>query len=84
MKNLIFIFLAFAITGCSNAHMAAISAWGKRHDVKCYSGGILIYEGYTTGKIENEEHSDGYYFQDDRTGKLVVINANCLITVESR
>lgn len=74
--------VGFLVLGCSNADMAAISAWGKRHDVKCYSGGVLIYQGYTTGKIENEAQSDGYYFQDDSTKKFVTVSGNCVITVD--
>lgn len=69
------------LVGCSNANMSAISAWGKRHDVKCWSGGVVIYEGYTTGKVENEDHSDGYYFQDTATRKFVTVSGNCVITV---
>lgn len=81
MKYLMFLSL---IVGCSNANVAAIGAWGKRHDVICYSGGIKIYEGFTTGKVENEEHSDGYYFQDSSTGKFVTVSGNCVITVDSK
>lgn len=72
------------LCGCSNANWAAVGAWGKRHDVICYSGGVIIYEGYTTGKIENESHSDGYYFQDAKTDKFVTVSGNCVITVDSK
>jgi len=75
------VLIGLILSGCSNANMAAIGAWGKRHDVKCYSGGVVIYEGYTTGKIENEDHSDGYYFQDAGTNKFVTVSGNCVITV---
>lgn len=82
MKYLLLISLFF--TGCSNANYAAMSAWGKRHDVKCYSGGVVIYDGYTTGKVENESGSDGYYFQDSGTGKFVTVSGNCVITVDTK
>ena len=62
---------------CSDAHRASITALGKGRDIKCYSGGVLIYEGKTTGKIENESGSDGYYFTDTK-GEFVEINANCI------
>lgn len=76
--------LAIVFSGCSNANRAAISAWGRRHDIKCYSGGVIIYQGHTTGKVENEDHSDGYYFQDAETNKLVTVSGNCVITVDSK
>jgi hypothetical protein len=79
MKYLI---ILLSVVGCSYANRSAISAWGKRHDVKCYSGGKLFFEGYTTGKVENEAHSDGYYFQDEATGKFTTVSGDCVITVD--
>lgn len=81
MKSLMGCILLVFIMGCSNANLARFSALGKRHDVKCYSGGVVIYEGHSTGKIENEHQSDGYYFQDEQTGKFVTVSGNCVITV---
>lgn len=78
-----YLMLLILLSGCSNAQIAAVSAWGKRHDVICYSGGKIIYQGYTTGKIENESHSDGYYFQDDETKQFVTVSGQCVITVEA-
>lgn len=80
MKLSILVVLLIA-AGCSNANKAAMSAWGKRHDVRCYSGGKLIFEGYTTGKVENESQSDGYYFQDEKSGKFVTVSGDCVIEV---
>lgn len=82
MNKLLILLSLSLLTSCSNAEWSAFNAWGKRHVVKCWSGGVLIYEGSTTGKIENEEHSDGYYFQEEKSGKLVMVSGNCLITVE--
>ena len=81
MKKAILGVCLLALGGCSNADFAALSAFGKRHRVKCYSGGVVIYKGTTTGKIENEGYSDGYYFQDESTGKFVGVSGNCVITV---
>lgn len=83
MKTAIYI-LPLILFGCSNAEWAAFQALGKRHAIKCYSGGVVIYEGATTGKIENENQSDGYFFQDEQTGKLVRVSGNCVITVEAK
>lgn len=70
------------ISSCSDATNAAISAYGQKHHIKLYSGGVLIGEWESTGKINNEAHSDGYYFKDDKTGKLVTICGQIIITVE--
>jgi hypothetical protein len=68
-------------TSCSNATRAEIGAWGQRHVIKQYSGGELLGIWYSTGKIENEAHSDGYYFQDERGDKLVSVSGDIQITV---
>lgn len=81
MIKVALVLVSAILGGCSNANMAKFEAIGKRHLVKCWSGGVLIYESTTTGKIENETKSDGYYFQDEKTSKLVRVSGNCLITV---
>lgn len=68
--------------GCSNANLGAVSAWGQDHIIKQYSGGQLIGQWESTGKVENEDHSDGYYFTDKATGRLVVISGDVQITVK--
>ncbi len=82
IKNMFLVLFVFIVCSCSNADIAAMNAWGQRHHVKCWSGGIVIYEGHTTGKIENERQSDGYFFQEQESGKLVGVSGNCLITLE--
>ena len=72
------IILLLILVGCSDARKGAILSLGQSREVKCYSGGQLIYHGFSTGKIENEEGSDGYFFKDTN-GKFIEINADCLI-----
>jgi hypothetical protein len=59
-----------------------MGAWGRPHRVKQFNGGKLVGEWVTTGKIENEGQSDGYYFTDQATGKLVMVSGAVQITVE--
>jgi hypothetical protein len=67
---------------CSRANRAAISAWGKPHHIKLYSCGQVVGEWETTGKVENEAHSDGYYFQDDKSKRFITISGTVVIEVE--
>ncbi len=69
------------ISGCSNATWSGVKAWGKEHHIKQFSGGVLIGEWLSTGKIENEEHSDGYYFEDDATRTMISISGDVQIFV---
>jgi hypothetical protein len=72
-----------AVSGCSDATKAAWGNLGEEAKIKVYSGGKLIYEGVTTGKIENESGSDGYYFNDKcvpGSNKLVEVSGDVIIS----
>lgn len=71
--------MAVALMGCTDAQRAKIGGLGSEAHVKCWSGGVVIYDGYSTGKVSNEEHSDGYYFRDRADGKLKEVSGNCII-----
>lgn len=83
MKKLaIFATLGLAIAmsaGCTDAGMAKLQALGGSADIKCYSGTMLIYEGSSTGKVQSEANSDGYYFVDEADGKMKEVSGNCVI-----
>ena len=76
--GLVVLALALGI-GCSNAQKAKIGAWGEKHKITLYSGGKKVGEWTCTGRIENEEGSDGFFFLDDKTGKLVRICGTAVI-----
>lgn len=65
--------------GCSNAEQAKIGAWGEKHRITLYSGGQKVGEWTCTGRVEDEEGSDGFFFLDDKTGKLVRIAGTVII-----
>lgn len=69
--------------GCSAAERAAFNNLGEPAKVKVYSGGQLVYEGVSKGKIESENGSDGYYFQDiciSGENKLAEVSGDVVIT----
>lgn len=71
--------LLSVLSGCTDTFMADISAFGNRHAIKCWSGTLQIYEGYSTGKVESPEGSDGYRFMAEDTGLLTEVSGNCII-----
>jgi hypothetical protein len=82
---LLFGLLIWAIlltTGCTNAERAKWGSLGGKHKITLYSGGIAVRVWHSTGYIKNEEHSDGYYFEDDLTHKLVTISGEVAIEQE--
>ena len=59
--------------------MKQFTTLGSSGHITCYSGGKVIYEGYSTGKISSEHQSDGWFFQDIKTGKLIRVSGDCLV-----
>jgi len=80
MKKLFLLSISTLMFGCTDAQMGKITALGDVAQVDCYSGGVLIYSGLSTGKVSSEANSDGYNFRDSKTGKFMEVSGNCVIT----
>lgn len=73
----------FVLSGCAwNARMAGVASYGADHKIELYSGGELVREWISDGKVASEKNSDGYYFQDRATGKFVRVTGDLVITPE--
>lgn len=83
LKHIIVILLlTFLISGCTSADRAKLFAYGSHHKITLYSGGVAVRVWHSSGIISNEERSDGYYFMDDATGKLVCVSGQVVIEQE--
>jgi hypothetical protein len=71
--------LFMLLIACSDTEIAQLTAIGEPGHITCYSGGQVIFEGDSTGKIATEEQSDGWKFMDAATGRLVRVSGDCLI-----
>lgn len=65
--------------GCTDATISQFGALGSKHKIELYSGGQLVREWTSTGKVLTEEHSDGYYFTDTATNRLVRVSGDLVI-----
>lgn len=75
--------IALACTaGCTNTEMSQLSAYGSNFNVKLWSGGQCVREWQSNGKVLTEGHSDGWFFTDAKTGKLVRVSG--CVTVEQQ
>ena len=55
---------------------------GKRHDVTLYAAnGNVIEHWISAGNVSNEGQSDGWYFEDEATHRLVEITGTIVIKV---
>lgn len=69
------------IAGCTSATRSQISALGGSQHVILYAAsGQVIGEWDSDGVVHTETQSDGYYFTDKKTGKLVRVAGTIVIT----
>jgi hypothetical protein len=83
MKKVKFVFLltlSLLIFSCTDSTQEKLFNYGNEFRVEMYSGGQLVRSWTSTGKVSSEEGSDGYYFKDKATGKLVEVSGDVVIT----
>lgn len=79
-KSLIIpLFILSFFIGCTQAEMKDVISIGRSGIVKLYSGGQLIEQWESTGKVITEENSDGWKFVDKKTGKLIRVSGTVVI-----
>jgi hypothetical protein len=79
MKTIALLAAVVAATGCTDASLAHLSQFNDPAEVKCYSGGQVIYHGTSTGKIGSNGEEDGLYFKEKESGKFVRLYADCIV-----
>lgn len=80
MKKIICLSLILILSACTDAQKSKIFSLGQQHKITCYSGGKIIYDGESTGAVMNEEKSDGYYFEEIKSGRKITVSGQCIIT----
>lgn len=79
MKYLLLLLCLFSV-GCTDAEISQFQSFGSEHSIELYSGGEKVREWTSTGKVLSEENSDGYFFCDKATQKLVRVTGDLVIT----
>jgi len=69
----------FTTFGCTDAMVSEVLSVGSKAHITCYSGGKVIYDGFSTGKVATEKQSDGWFFEDEKTGNLIRLSGDCVI-----
>lgn len=75
--------IAIGCAGCTDAQQASWWAYGSPHNVKFYSGGVLVQEWTSTGRVATVKDSDGWEFKDAKTGAFVRVSGDVVITIAS-
>ena len=79
MKKLIaLLVLVITFASCTDATRAKLGGYGDTFTVKVVAcDTIITYK--SSGKVISENGSDGYYFNDAVTGKLIEVSGNVII-----
>jgi len=64
---------------CTDAQYGNLASLGEPAIVDCYSGGRRIYHGRTSGRLQSEHGSDGWYFIEVGGSHLVRVSGQCII-----
>jgi len=87
-KSTIYAFMLFGaltlmacMVSCTDATMSKMGGYGDTFTIKVL-GPDTVITYHSTGKVISEEKSDGYYFTNAATGKLVEVSGNVIIEQE--
>jgi hypothetical protein len=76
----VLLFVMFSMKyGWTDAERKQVLVTGSSAKVVCYSGDREIYNGASTGKVQTEQGSDGWFFEDKITHELIRVSGACLI-----
>ena len=80
-KLLLGALLSLSVLSCTDAEQAKIGAFGDTFKVELVNcDGTISHSWISTGKVSNSQNSDGYYFNDAKSGTLIEVSGNVIIT----
>lgn len=79
-KLALIVVILVCMTACRSSQMAQWGALGSDQKITLYSSsGSVIREWVSDGKVSTENGSDGWFFRDRATGKLVRVTGTVVI-----
>lgn len=73
--------MSISLTSCTDATRAKLGGYGDEFTVELINcDGTVTHSWVSSGKVLSEETSDGYYFNDKATGKLIEVTGRLIIT----
>lgn len=75
MKALILAVLLLPLVGCTDAGCSKTLSY-KKSKVQLWSGGKVVREWTSTGRVHDDESGGGYYFVDSETKKMVRVQGD--------
>jgi hypothetical protein len=76
-----FLILSIVLISCTDAQFSKATGLNHKFTVKVL-GPDTVITYHSTGKVSNENGSDGYYFTNAATGKLMEVSGTVIIEQE--
>ena len=81
-KVFLLVILMITLISCDDSTRAQYGAVGEDSKIELVNAdGSVTHSWISSGKVRTEETSDGYYFMDRTTEKLIRVSGNLIITV---
>ena len=79
--GIVALFTIIGMESCTDAERAKIGGYGDSFKVEMINcDGTVARTWISSGKVLSESNSDGYYFNDSETGKLIEVTGRLVIT----
>lgn len=78
MIKYVIIAAAVLSSSCTDAYFGKLKSFGGSAKVQCWSGGQLILDTTSSGKIHSETNSNGYFFVEAKSGEMIEVDADCM------
>lgn len=75
----VLLLIAAVCCGCTDAGWDHTFNYGGEHKITLYSGGKAVGVWTSTGRILNEDNTDGYIFRCKETDEFTIVNGDVVI-----
>lgn len=73
--------VSLLLISCTDAKQAKLGSYNESFKIELVNcDGTVTHSWISTGKVSNEESSDGYYFLDSKTGELIQVSGSIILT----
>lgn len=80
-STIVILIFACVAVGCTDAQRSSYGAYFDRAEIFCYSGGKVIFQDQSTGKVEQLD-GEGLTYRSAKSGKYIRAYADCILVGE--
>jgi hypothetical protein len=76
---LLCLIVLMSISACTDAERSNITTIGSAFQITLFSGGKIVGQWESSGKVLTEDKTDGYQFRDNKTSKFIRVSGNVVV-----